>query len=81
MSDEQQLTIRFDVGVLAALQYLGTVIARMPGTDVEQLRRELETLKASLPNSPVLPGINTSPDRAPLDAIQKGLWQLQREDH
>lgn len=76
MTDEQQLAIRFNLGVLTALQYLGTVIARMPGTDVEQLRSELETLKANFSDSPTLPGINTSPDRAPLDAIQKGLWQL-----
>lgn len=73
MTNEKLFADQFELGVMTALQYIGMVLARLPGADADLMKEELESLKARLSDTPVLPGINTSPARAPLEALLKGL--------
>lgn len=77
MSEEKVIT-PFELGVLAAMQLVGKVIAMNPQLDVEQLKQDAHRVMNALPSEPKWAGDSPAIHQAAIQNLLTGVDLVKR---
>lgn len=77
MSEEKVIT-PFELGVLSAMRLVGKAIAMNPNLDVEQLKKDAQSVMNAMPREPKWAGDSPAIHQAAIENLLKGVDLVKR---